>query len=33
MGHPAEARRRHHAGIDAEALHWAFMKALRKGTP
>ena len=31
-GHPAKAHRRHHAGVDAEALRWAFMKALREGT-
>lgn len=33
MEHPDEARRRHHAGIDAEALRWAFGKAIQEGMP
>ena len=31
--HPTQAPRRHHAGVDVEALRWAFQKALREGTP
>ena len=31
--YPDLALRRHHAGVDAEALRWAFQKALREGTP
>jgi hypothetical protein len=27
--HPDQARRRHHAGIDAEALRWAFVHTAR----
>lgn len=31
MAHPELIRRRHHAGVDAEALRWAFVEALRTG--
>ena len=31
--HPDQASKRHHAGVDAEALRWAFDKALREGAP
>lgn len=29
--HPEVSHRRHHAGVDAEALRWAFIEALRSG--
>lgn len=31
MTHPEFINRRHHAGVDAEALRWAFVEALRTG--
>ena len=31
--HPDQAQRRHHAGVDAEALRWAFCRAQEAGTP
>lgn len=31
--YPEHAGRRHHAGIDAEALRIAFLKAIQEGTP
>jgi hypothetical protein len=30
---PEAARRRHHAGVDADALRWAFQRAISTGTP
>lgn len=32
LEHPQLARRRHHAGVDVEALRWAYSQALQKGT-